>query len=87
VIKRWFITVGELEKIFNLFSNSIDWKIISQDGMRFKKSFNFYSNDQWLLYREHTLLIMEDILHALMLNHNIIDEMIFITLRNRSLKY
>jgi len=54
--------------------------------MRFKKGFNFYSNDQLLLYREHTWLIMEDILHALMLNKNIINEMILITLRNRSLK-
>jgi len=29
---------------------------------------------------------MEDILHALILNQNIIEEMILITLRNRSLK-
>jgi hypothetical protein len=29
---------------------------------------------------------MEDILHALMLNQNIIDEKILIALRNRSLK-
>jgi hypothetical protein len=29
---------------------------------------------------------MADILHALMLNQNVIDEMILITLRNQSLK-
>jgi hypothetical protein len=29
---------------------------------------------------------MTDILHALMLNQNVIDEMILITLRNQSLK-
>jgi hypothetical protein len=54
--------------------------------MRFEKSFKSYSNDQWLLCRDQTLFNMEDILHALMLNQNIIDEMILITLRNRSLK-
>jgi hypothetical protein len=46
VIKREFITLGELEKRFHLFSNSIDWEIISQYGMRFEKSFKYYSNDQ-----------------------------------------
>jgi hypothetical protein len=54
--------------------------------MRFEKSFKSYSNDQWLLCRDQTLFNMKDILHALMLNQNIIDEMILITLGNRSLK-
>jgi hypothetical protein len=54
--------------------------------MRFENSFKSYSNNQWLLYREQTWLNMSDILHALMLNQNIIDERILITLKNWSLK-
>jgi len=69
-----------------MFSNSIDWEILGQGGMRFEKSFKSYSNDQWLLCREHRWFDMADILHALMLNQNIIDEMILITLQNQSLK-
>jgi len=49
-----FITLCELEKIFNLFSNSIDWEILSQGGMRFKKDLKSYSNDQLVLFREWT---------------------------------
>jgi hypothetical protein len=45
--------------------------------MRFEKNFKSYSNDQWLLCREQTWFKMVDILHALMLNKKIIDEMIF----------
>jgi len=33
--------------MFHLFSNTIDWEIFSQHGMRFEKDFKFYSNDQW----------------------------------------
>jgi hypothetical protein len=44
--------MGELEKISHMFSNSIDWEILYSGGMRFKKNFNFYSNNQWLLCRE-----------------------------------
>jgi hypothetical protein len=33
--------------MFHLLSNSIDWEIIGQGGMRFEKSFKSYSNDQW----------------------------------------
>jgi hypothetical protein len=65
-----------------MFSNSIDWEILGQDGIRFEKSFKSYFNDQWLLYREQTWFYMADILHALMLNQNIIDERILITLKN-----
>jgi hypothetical protein len=54
--------------------------------MRFENSFKSYSNNQWLLYREQTWFNMSDILHALMLNQNIIDERILITLKNWSLK-
>jgi hypothetical protein len=54
--------------------------------MRFEKSFKSYSNNQWLLYREQTWFNMTNILHALILNQNIIDERILITLRNQSLK-
>ena len=79
---RGFITLGKLGKMFNLFSNSIDWEIFGQGGMRFEKSFKSYSNDQWLLCREQTWFNMVDILHALMLNQNIIDERILMTLRN-----
>jgi hypothetical protein len=68
--------------MFNLFSNSIDWEIFGQGGMRFEKNFKSYSNDQWLLCREQTWFNMVDILHALMLNQNIIDERILMTLRN-----
>jgi hypothetical protein len=54
--------------------------------MRFEKSFKSYSNDKWLLCKEQTWFNIVDMLHALMLNQNIIDEMILITLRNLSLK-
>ena len=86
MIKRGFITLGELEKIFHLFSNSIEWEIISQGGMRFEKGFKSYSNYQWILCKEQTWFNMADILHALTLNQNIIDERILNTLRNRLLK-
>jgi hypothetical protein len=65
-----------------MFSNSTDWEILAQDGMRFAKRFKSYSNDQWLFCREQTWFNMIDILHALMLNQSIIDERILITLRN-----
>ena len=55
--------------------------------MRFEKSFESYSNDQWILCREQTWFNMVDILHALMLNQNIINEKTLNTLRNQSLKY
>jgi hypothetical protein len=70
--------------MFHLFWNSIDWKIIGHDGMRFEKNFKCYSNDQ--LYKKQTWLNMTNILHALMLNHNIIDKKILITLKNLSQK-
>jgi hypothetical protein len=71
VIKRRFITLGELEKMFYIFLNSIDWEIIGQGGMKFEKSLKSYSNDQWLLCKKQTWFNMANILHALMLNHNI----------------
>jgi len=86
VIKIWFITLDELEKIFNILSNSINWEILSQCGMRFENSFKSYSNYQWLLCREQTWFNMADILNVLILNQDIIDERILITLRNWSLK-
>ena len=49
--------------------------------MKFEKSFKSYSNDQWLLCREQTWYNMADILNVLMLNWNIIDERILITLK------
>jgi hypothetical protein len=76
------ITLGKLNEIFHLFSNSIDRKIIGQSGMRFEKSLKSYSNDQWLLCKEQAWFNMTNILYFLMLNHNIIDENILITLRN-----
>jgi hypothetical protein len=50
------------------------------------KMVSSYSNDQWLLCKEQTRFNMTSILHALMLNQNIIDEIILIILRNQSLK-
>ena len=67
MIKRGLSTLDELGKMFYLFLNSIDWEILGQCGMRFKKSFKSYSNDQWLLYREQIWFNIADILHALML--------------------
>ena len=52
MIKKGFITLGELEKMFYMFSNGIDWEILNQDGMRFEKGFKSYPNDQWLLCKE-----------------------------------
>jgi hypothetical protein len=69
-----------------MFSNSIDWEIIGQGGMRFEKSFKSYSNNQWLLCKEQTWFNLADILRASILNRNIIDERILITLINWSLK-
>jgi hypothetical protein len=69
-----------------MFSNNIDWEILGQGGMRFEKSFKSYSNDQWVLCSEQTWFNMAEILYALILNRNIIDERILITLENRSLK-
>ena len=48
--------------------------------MRFEKTFKSYSNDQWLLCTEQTWFNIANILCALMLNQNIIDERILITL-------
>jgi hypothetical protein len=73
-LRKWFITLGELEKMFYLFLNSINWEILGQCEIRFEKSFKSYSNDQWLLCRKQTWFNMTDILHAL------------ITLKNRLLK-
>jgi len=81
VIKRWFITLDELGKMFYMFSNSIDWEILSQVGMRFEKSSKSYLSNQLLLYREQTWFNIVDIFYALMLNQNIIDKSILITLR------
>jgi hypothetical protein len=78
VIKRGFIILGELWKIFH--------EILGKGGMRFEKSFKSYSNDQWLSCREQTWFNMTDILHALMLNQNIFEEKILITMRNWLLK-
>jgi len=64
-----------------MFSNSIDWEILSQVGMRFEKSSKSYLSNQLLLYREQTWFNIVDIFYALMLNQNIIDKSILITLR------
>ena len=77
MINREFITLGELEKILHLFSNSIDKKNFGQNKMRFQKNFKFYSIDQWLLYREQTWFNIANILHNLMLNQNLIDKKIY----------
>ena len=42
-----------------------------------------YSNNQWLLCREQTWFNMEDIFYVLMLNQNIINEKILITLKSQ----
>ena len=39
MIKRGFNTLGELEKIFHMFSNDIDCEIYGQRGMLFGKNF------------------------------------------------
>ena len=74
MIKIGFITHGELEKIFHLFSNSFDGEILGQNGMRFEKSFKSYLYDHWLLCKDQTWFDMAYILYALMLNKNIIDK-------------
>jgi hypothetical protein len=38
--------LGELGKMFHMFSNSINREILGQDKMRFEKNFKSYSNDQ-----------------------------------------
>jgi hypothetical protein len=81
-LREDFITLCEIEKMFHLFSNSINWEIFGQGGMRFKKGFKSYSNDQLLLCRESTWFNMANMLLALMLNKNISDKMVLITMRN-----
>ena len=67
-------------------SQTILIKNFGQGRMRFKKSFKFYSNDQWLLCREQTRFNMANILYILILNWNIIDKIILIILKNQLLK-
>ena len=43
--KNRFIILGELEKLFHVFSNSIDCEIIGQCGMSFEKSFKILSKE------------------------------------------
>jgi hypothetical protein len=86
VIKKWFINVDESAKYFICSQIVLIKNIIGECAIRFEKSFKSYLNNQWLLCREQTWFNMVDILHALMLNQNIIDENILITLRYRSLK-
>ena len=38
--------LGELGKMFHMFSNSINREILGQEKMRFEKNFKSYSNDQ-----------------------------------------
>jgi hypothetical protein len=44
IINRGFIILGELGKMFHMFSNSIDYEIIGQGGMSFEKSFLLRTN-------------------------------------------
>ena len=39
MIKKGFMTLDELEKMFHMFSNSIDNKILAQCTITFEKSF------------------------------------------------
>ena len=41
-MKWWFVTLGELRKNIYVFSNSTDYEIFDQDGMKFEKSFKSY---------------------------------------------
>jgi hypothetical protein len=41
VIKRRFETLGDLEKLFHMFLNNIDYEILVQSKMRFEKVSNF----------------------------------------------
>jgi hypothetical protein len=43
VINGVFITLDELGQMLYMFSNSIDYEIIAQSGMKFEKSFESYS--------------------------------------------
>jgi hypothetical protein len=63
---RGFITLGELEKIFYLFSNSIDYKSLHKVKWGFEKSFKSYLKNQWLWCWEQTWFGRVDTLHAIM---------------------
>ena len=41
MIKRRFETLGDLEKLFHMFLNNIDYEILVQSKMRFEKVSNF----------------------------------------------
>ena len=43
--KKKLITIGKLDKIFHMFSNSIDYKILVYGRMRFEMDFKFYLNN------------------------------------------
>jgi hypothetical protein len=45
VMKKGFTTLNKLEKIFHMFSCSIDCEILAQGRMKFKKSFKSYSKN------------------------------------------
>jgi hypothetical protein len=68
MINRRFITSDELEKIFYLLSNNIDWKFLNQGKIKFEKGLKSYSNNHWLLCIEQIWFNMTNIIHALMLN-------------------
>ena len=50
MIKRRFETLGDLEKLFHMFLNNIDYEILVQGKMRSEKGFKSYLNNQSLWY-------------------------------------
>jgi len=66
MIKKWFIILSELEKIFDLFSNSIDREIIMQGRMIFQKTFKYYLKNKWLWCWEQIWFDKGDTLHVQM---------------------
>ena len=75
-----FITIGELEKIFNIFSNSIDCKSLCKMQWNLKKKVsNLIKTNQWLWCWEQTWFNIIDTLHAISINQNIFYERIIIT--------
>jgi hypothetical protein len=80
VFNRGFISLSELGKIFHLFSNNIDCKILMQGEMRFEKSFKSYLNNNWLWCWEQTWFDKAS-KNWWSINQNILHKWIIITLK------
>jgi hypothetical protein len=55
VIKRRFKTLGDLEKLFQMFLNNIDYEILVQSKMRSEKVSNLIQRIKAYVLRKHII--------------------------------